>query len=115
MDDEPVIASTLEMILNHQGFEAHSFNFPLEALSAAREEAPDLLISDVVMPELSGIELATQIRELCPNCKMLLFSGGAVTAKLLETARASGHHFELISKPVHPADLLKKIRVVMQA
>lgn len=115
VDDEPIIASTFGMILNHQGFEAHSFNFPLEALSAAREEAPDLLISDVLMPVLSGIDLAIQMRELCPSCKVLLFSGPALTANLLENALASGHHFELISKPVHPAELLKKIRAVMQA
>jgi len=86
----------------------------LEALSAAREMAPDLLISDVVMPLLSGIELAIQLRELCPNCKVLLFSGQAATASMLDSARASGHDFEVLAKPVHPADLLKRIRTVIE-
>lgn len=114
VDDEDVIATTLGMILRQHGFEAHSFNLPLEALRAAREKAPDLLISNVVMPLLSGIELAIQMREHCPNCKVLLFSGQAATANLLEDARASGHSFDVLSKPVHPADLLKRIRTVIE-
>jgi FixJ family two-component response regulator len=114
VDDETVIANTLGVILRQQGFEAHSFSLPLEALSAAREMAPDLLISDVVMPLLSGIELAIQLREVCPDCTVLLFSGQAATVSMLEAARASGHDFEVLSKPVHPADLLKKIRSVIE-
>jgi DNA-binding NtrC family response regulator len=111
VDDEEVIASTLTMILRLQGgFRARSFSKPLEALEAAHLEAPDLLISDVVMPLLSGIELAIRMKELCPNCKVLLFSGQAATAHLLEAAQADGHDFDLLLKPVHPADLLIKIR-----
>jgi DNA-binding NtrC family response regulator len=111
VDDEEVIASTLAMILHMQGgFRTRSFSKPLEAFEAARLEAPDLLISDVVMPLLSGIELAIRVREHCPNCKVLLFSGQAATAHLLEAARASGYDFEVLMKPVHPADLLARIR-----
>jgi|HubBroStandDraft_1064217.scaffolds.fasta_scaffold802195_1 DNA-binding NtrC family response regulator len=111
VDDEDVIASTLAMILRYQGgFHAQSFTKPLDALEAARLEAPDLLISDVVMPLLSGIELAIQMRERCPDCKVLLFSGSAATAHLLEEAGENGYDFELLLKPVHPADLLTKIR-----
>lgn len=115
VDDETVIANTLGMILRQQGFDAHSFSLPLEALTAARELMPDLLISDVVMPLLSGIDLAIQIREHCPDCKVLLFSGQAATAGMLESARASGHDFEVLAKPVHPTDLLKRIRTVIES
>ncbi|HUV95955.1 MAG TPA: response regulator [Acidobacteriaceae bacterium] len=63
VDDEDVIASTLAMILRLQGgFHATSFTDPLKALAAARVEAPDLLISDVVMPEPSVITLKPAIR-----------------------------------------------------
>jgi DNA-binding NtrC family response regulator len=110
VDDEDVIASTLAMILRQSAFNARSFTQPLEALEAARLEAPDLLISDVVMPLLSGVELAIQVRNLCPDCKVLLFSGQASTGSLLETARTNGYDFELLLKPVHPSDLLEKIR-----
>ena len=111
VDDEDVIASSLAMILRFQGgFHATSFHEPLAALAAAQAESPDLLISDVVMPKMSGIELAIQLREACPQCKVLLFSGQAATSHLLDSARAKGYDFELLSKPVHPADLLARIQ-----
>jgi CheY-like chemotaxis protein len=93
--------------LRHLGFDATSFTDPLAALKAARSQHPDLLITDVVMPQLSGIELALQVEASCPDCKVLLFSS---TADLLEAARANGHDFELVLKPVHPKDLLSKIQ-----
>jgi DNA-binding NtrC family response regulator len=110
VDDEEVISTTLGMILRLQGFDAQAFSEPLKALTAAKANAPDLLISDVMMPLLSGIDLAIQIRENCPGCKILLFSGQAATGHLLESARARGYDFELMSKPVHPTDLLIRVR-----
>jgi DNA-binding NtrC family response regulator len=112
VDDEHVIATSLAIILRQLGFEAKSFTEPLDAFSAANLEAPDLLISDVVMPVMSGIDLAIQMQERCPNCKVLLFSGQAATAGMLEQARANGHNFELLLKPVHPKDLLREIQKV---
>jgi DNA-binding NtrC family response regulator len=115
VDDESVIASTLGLILRGQGFEAHSFDLPTEALRVSREMAPDLLITDVVMPQLSGIDLAIQTRELHPDCKVLLFSGQPAITGMLEAARASGHNFEVLAKPIHPGELLERIRVVMDS
>jgi DNA-binding NarL/FixJ family response regulator len=71
-----------------------------------------LLITDVVMPEMSGIELSIQLCEACPNCKVLLFSGQGATADLLQAAQAKGYTFELLLKPVHPADLLARIQAL---
>jgi DNA-binding NtrC family response regulator len=115
VDDESMIATTVGIILRGQGYEAHTFELPVEALKAARGMAPDLLLSEVMMPVLSGIELAIQMREQCPNCKVLLISGHPSTAGYLEAARAKGHDFHALAKPVHPADLLESIRTVMDA
>jgi DNA-binding NtrC family response regulator len=112
VDDEPIIASTLATILRMNGFDALSFTQPQEALRAAREKAPDLLISDVIMPEISGVDLAILMLKLCPGCKILLFSGQAATANLLQDAREKGHNFELLAKPIHPAEFLLKIKAV---
>jgi DNA-binding NtrC family response regulator len=109
VDDEQIIALTLATILNRSGFVATAFFGPLEALTTARSSVPDLLISDVVMPELSGIDLAIKLRSICPGCKVLLFSGQAATADLLTSARERGHDFTLLSKPIHPTDLLAAI------
>ena len=112
VDDETVIATTLTAILKQSGFDAVGFTNPLKALAAADEKSPDLLISDVVMPQLSGIDLAIQLKEKAPACKVLLFSGQASTADLLASARKGGHDFALLSKPVHPTDLLNAIRTL---
>ena len=114
VDDEFVIATTLATILERSGFDAISFTDPLKALKAAETGAPDLLISDVVMPELSGIDLAIRLKQKHPECRILLFSGQAATANLLEVARSNGHDFEVLSKPIHPTEFLKKIRDVTE-
>jgi DNA-binding NtrC family response regulator len=115
VDDEHVIASTLATILKLHGYCATSFTSALEALAAAQSSAPDLLISDVVMPGLSGVDLAIQIKAECPACKILLFSGQASTQDLLEDARRQGYHFELLQKPVHPSTMLASIRALSEA
>jgi DNA-binding NtrC family response regulator len=109
VDDEEVIVTTLAIILRNSGFDATPFTRPMKALEASRSHSPDLLISDVVMPEINGIELAIQLLQICPECKVLLFSGQANTQTILEAAQANGHDFEIISKPIHPTDLLKKV------
>jgi len=109
VDDERVIAVTLAAILKQTGMDAVAYTNPVEALEAARWNAPDLLLTDVVMPEMSGIDLAIQLREISPLCKVLLFSGQAATSDMLETARERGHVFDILSKPIHPTDLLAAI------
>jgi len=110
VDDEPVIASTLAVILQMHGFSAKFFISPLEALTAARATSPDLLISDVDMPGLSGIDLAIRMKALYPWCKILLFSGQPSTFDLLDSARAQGQEFDLLLKPVPPPGLIWEIR-----
>jgi len=107
VDDEYLIACTLAVILNRNGFSARCFTRPLEALAAAESDKPDLLISDVAMPGLSGIDLAMQVRARHPECQILLFSGHAATLDLLEDARDQSFH--LLLKPVHPSELLAEL------
>lgn len=109
VDDEPIIAETLAAILRKSGFSARFFTNPLLALASARSDPPDLLISDVVMPQLSGVDLSIQMIDQCPGCAVLLFSGQAETVDLLVAARERGYNFHLLAKPVHPTDLLRRI------
>ena len=110
VDDERVIADTLSTILNQNGFDASPVYSGISAVDRAREIRPELVISDVIMQDMNGIETAIRIREMLPACKILLFSGQAATADLLERARAQGHEFEILAKPVHPQDLLAKLK-----
>ena len=65
------------------------------------------------MPELSGVDLAVQIKLKRPNCRILLFSGQASTVRFAEAARGQGYDFQLLSKPVHPKDLLRRIEELL--
>ena len=110
VDDEQIIADTLAKILELNGYDASAVYTGTSAVDTARTTQPDLIISDVIMPDMNGIEAAIRIREFLPDCKILLFSGQAATADLLESARVKGHEFEILAKPVHPADLLAKLK-----
>jgi DNA-binding response OmpR family regulator len=109
VDDEPIITSTLGQILKNQGFQVSCFTNPRKALEAIYTSAPDLLIADVIMPEMSGIDLAIVVREAFPSCTVLLFSGQIATSQLLESARNRGHDFEVLTKPVPPAEILARV------
>ena len=62
------------------------------------------------MPDMDGIEAMILVRGFLPTCKVLLFSGHASSVDLLENARAQGHEFEILAKPVHPQDLIARLR-----
>jgi len=109
-DDERVIADTLAMILNQSGFEARAVYSGEKILEIAPTFRPDMLISDVIMDDLNGIDAAIGVRALLPEIKVLLFSGQAATADLLEKARGEGYEFDILAKPVHPQDLLTRLR-----
>jgi CheY-like chemotaxis protein len=110
VDDEKLIATTLAVILNNAGFETHTLFSGQDAIDSIERLRPDLLITDVVMPGMTGIETAIITRSRLPKCKILLFSGHAATGDLLEAARSQGHEFQFLAKPVHPTDLLIQLR-----
>jgi len=110
VDDEPAIAMSLAAILNASGFQATSFTDPEMALRVAETSKPSLLITDVMMPQMNGIQLAVQVQSVCPDCKVLLFSGQASTGNLLGSAKESGLYFQLLEKPIHPKDLIETIK-----
>jgi DNA-binding response OmpR family regulator len=112
VDDEHCIADTLAVILHKSGYEASAFYDAQSALEQAASCPPDLVISDVMMPGMNGVEMAVLIRERHPACKVLLFSGNAATVDLLQEVRRRGHDFELLAKPIHPKDLLARLASV---
>jgi DNA-binding NtrC family response regulator len=109
VDDESVIADTLSMILSQSGYSCIAVYDAASALEVARVTPPQLLISDVVMPGLNGIDLSVQVKALVPDCQVLLFSGQAATVDLLGDPKYAAHNFVLLNKPVHPRELLSHI------
>ena len=110
VDDEPSNVATLAAVLRINGFSTESFTNPLEAIEAAQAIPPDILISDVMMPELPGFRLATQLKEICPDCKIVLLSGHPAAGHMAGQEHPSGHNFQILAKPMHPLDLLAELR-----
>jgi DNA-binding response OmpR family regulator len=109
VDDECVIADTLSMILSQSGYACIAAYDAESALDVVRLTPPQLLITDVVMPGANGIDLGVEVRKLVPDCRVLLFSGQASPVDLLGDPKYSVHHFVLLSKPLHPRELLSHI------
>jgi CheY-like chemotaxis protein len=109
-DDEEIVALTLVDILTGEGFRAVAVNDGASAVESAHSLHPDVVLSDVAMPRMNGIEAAKRIRAFLPETRIILFSGYAETTELLAVARQQGHYFEVLAKPIHPEVLLRLLR-----
>ncbi len=97
IDDEPVLAVLGERFLTRLGYVPVAEKDPLAALTAFREQPFDLVITDLTMPQLSGIDLARRLWEIRPATRIILTTGYTAT---LDTPRAREIGFcELLLKP----------------
>jgi DNA-binding response OmpR family regulator len=110
VDDEALIADTLADILQEHGFEARKANSAEEAIEIALRVRPDIVLTDVLMPRMSGVELGIRIREELPGTQIILISGQASTAGILQKAQDEGNWFELLPKPIHPDELIARLK-----
>src|SRR6185369_2028505 len=106
VDDERLIADTLTQSLNQNGFIASACYSGHDAIRLRRELSPDFVISDVVMPEISGIEVALAVERLLPGCRVVLITGQPAASALLENAQSQGHDFDVLTKPVRAEEML---------
>jgi len=109
VDGEPIVADTLAEILSKSGYAAMAAYDEKTALETAALVPPDLLISDVVLPRMSGVDLALAVKSEAPDCKIILLSGQPSTADLHAAADLESLRISLLNKPIHPADLLSKV------
>lgn len=113
VDDESLIADTLAEILFRSGYESVASYCAEDALESALVRPPEMLITDVMLPGMNGFDLAVRMKRIFPECKIIVFSGNAASPDLLAIARTEGHEFDLISKPIHPRDLLARVEEVL--
>ena len=114
-DDEEVIASTLATILELAGYEVCAVYGGEAALRLLDLFKPDLVITDIMMPGVSGIEVAFAARAALPRCRVLLFSSHAGLHDLLRTNEQEGLAFDLVTKPIRPGDLLDKLKGTLRS
>jgi CheY-like chemotaxis protein len=114
VDDNRTIALTLGAILQEHGYETATAFSGAEAIAKAAGFLPDLLVSDVCMGAMNGIEAASRITARLPGCKVLFLSGQASMSDVLNAA-PERLVYSFISKPIHPLDLLNAIAYMLPA
>jgi DNA-binding NtrC family response regulator len=109
VDDEKNIADTLAMVFKIKGHESMAVYSAEVAVETIETFEPDIVLSDVMMGKMTGVDLAIYLSKARPDVKVVLFSGQAATADLLREASRKGHEFRLLAKPIHPQKLLDDI------
>ena len=109
LDDDNAVRHTWTIIFRQQGYEVVPVDHGEAAIDAARDRAPDLLLADIRLPDMTGIEAAQRVLEVAPTCRVLLISGDGESSEALDQARAHGISFEVLPKPISPPDLIKRI------
>jgi CheY-like chemotaxis protein len=114
IDDECHIANTLAAMLHEIGYETVAAYDAISGLAQCENWAPDLIITDVVMPGMNGVEVGLVARQLYPHCKILLLSEVAMASEYLNQARQIGYDFELVEKPVPLSALLTRVAALVK-
>jgi len=114
VDDDPVILKLLEVNFEMDGFTVYSASDGAQGLARAREAKPDAVVLDVMMPKMTGLEVATALREDPKTARIpILF----VTAKAQSTDVARGLEIgveDYVTKPFDPLDLINRVRAVIE-
>jgi two-component system, cell cycle sensor histidine kinase and response regulator CckA len=109
VDDNEIVRDVTVVMLERLGFEVHSCVEPWDALRLAEELAPpDFLVADVVMPAMSGLELADRLTEVWPDVNVVFTSGHANESVLDPGRSVAGAIF--VPKPFTSSDLAAALR-----
>jgi DNA-binding NtrC family response regulator len=111
VDDDPDIVQVLKLGLLKEGFLVDAFTNPEEALQSFKSNAESycLVVSDIRMPALSGIQLARKVKEINPNVKVVLMTAFEVRDNEFSKVFPSTHVDGFIQKPISIRDLTNKI------
>jgi DNA-binding NtrC family response regulator len=107
IDDDRVLADTLSDILRKHGFKPVALYSGEEALELAALFRPDVVLSDIRMSRLDGIEAAKRIRAMHPDCRIILFTAHTVSSAMRQLIHGFG--FELLQRPLHPDRVLSAL------
>jgi DNA-binding NtrC family response regulator len=108
VDDDPQILRLLRAMLGPQNVNVLSAPRPSDALRICGEQAVDVLISDVSMPEMDGNKLAERVLKVHPRVSVLLISGEVNQAPAMKAGRV-----RFLKKPFFPAELIKLLREML--
>lgn len=113
VDDEPSLVKLTSSILQKQGYKILTAANGKLALEVLKKETVDLMLSDVIMPEMDGYELARIVQDQYPQIKIQMASGFSDNRH--EDMTDDSLHANLLHKPYHSQTLLKKIRILLDS
>jgi two-component system KDP operon response regulator KdpE len=111
VDDEPQILRVMRTSLPAQGYEVRTAPGGKEALDETRKDSPDLIILDLVMPEMSGLEVCQRVREFSPVPIIVLSAKGSETDKIAALDLGADDY---VTKPFSMGELLARVRAVLR-
>ena len=110
VDDERIVTSAFKTLLKVEGFsDAHFFNSPKDALDYLKDNQPDLVISDFLMPEMNGLEFLSEVKKLYPEVSKILLTGYADKENAIKAINEIGL-YRYIEKPWNNDDLIINIK-----
>jgi DNA-binding response OmpR family regulator len=110
VDDDPDMTSIFSLGLQDEGFEVYTYNDPLEVLSQFRPNVYDLLLVDISMPKMNGIDLSRQLLELDPNVKICFITAGEANIEVLRELYPTRDIGCFIRKPVTIDQLVRRVK-----
>ena len=107
VEDEAVVLHTLQLILKQHGYDVRGARDAHEAFAISPAFEPDILLCDINLPDVDGIQVALRLKHELPFCRVVLLSGEISSTELLQEAKEKGHNFEVLAKPTEPQHLLR--------
>ena len=114
VDDDPDMTSVFGLGLQDEGFEVYTFNDPLVALSQFRPNFYDLLLVDINMPKMNGIDLSRRLLESDSNVKICFITAGEANIEVLRELYPSRDIGCFIRKPVTMGNLVRRVKAELE-
>ncbi len=112
IDDEKPIRNTLSEILEYEDHEVELASDGLEGIEKAKEEKYDIILCDIKMPKMDGVEVIEKLMEICPEVPVIMISGHGTVETAVETLKKGAYDF--IEKPLDLNRLLVSIRNALE-
>ena len=114
VDDEHLVADTLGLIFQKHGYDCRVSYSGKDALRCAEAFCPELLLCDITMPGMDGLEVAASIVDHAPGCRVLLLTGYYINLKAARTTIEFLHSDnQVMLKPVLPQELLHQAHLLL--
>src|SRR5712675_1500728 len=112
VDDEPQITRVLKTVLSSQGYEVRTAAEGESALSNFKEWSPELVITDLYMPHMDGVELCRRIREVSPNVPIIVLSVKGEERTKVEALDSGADDY--VTKPFGIDELMARVRAALR-